>query len=357
LDFKMVLYRDLIAQLALSLGTIGFAVFFHASAWVLFVGNLLQSVVGVGLSYILYPSLPRLSFRFRKLRDLANYSKWVYAQNFLGLLFSQIDKLIIGCLMNTQELGVYSKGKDLSSMATTITSSMNRRVGLPAFSKVQDKMDKVQEGFIKSVDLAILFSLPVTLLLLAEGGAVVSILLGAKWLAIVIPLKIFAFGNLFLAFMGIANPVLGALGRPDINFKTSVFQAVLSIPLMFIGMHYRGVDGLAVGVVVTWFFVLLYIVYTTRPILKIGKKVFIPSLASGVIASLTVILMDRMLRIFRLGIDDRVVGLGRLVMLGLLYFVVLYVVGSRFKQGPWHTFLSILKELKLLPSWLVLKIG
>lgn len=351
LDFKTVLYRDLLAQLALSIGTICFALFFSASAWALFVGYLIQAFVGIALSYIFYPSWPRLSFQFRKLRDLAGYTKWIYAQNFLALLFSQIDKLTIGRLMSPQSLGIYAKSKDLSSMATTMTASMIRKVGLPAFSKIQDKLDKVQEGFIKSVDLAILFSLPITLLLLFEGGAVVSILLGSKWLAIVVPMKIFAFGNLFMAFIGIVNPVLGALGRPDINFKTSVFQAVLTIPFIFLGMRYYGINGLAWGVVLAWFFVLLYIIYTTRPILKISKRAFIPSLACAVIASGLVFLFDLVLRsLAYLSINENYTGLGRSVLLGVAYFVVLYIVGKKFKQGPWFTLLSILKELHLWPA-------
>jgi len=350
LNFRIIFYRNLFAQLALSIATVAFALFINASAWALFAGYIAQSLVGITLSYVFYPVKPRLDFHFGKLRELVSYSKWVYAQSFLALLFSQIDKLTVGRMLNTQRLGLYSKSKDLASMSSGMITSMIRKIGLPAFSKVQDRLDKIQEGFIKSVDLTILVSLPLILFLIAEGGTLVSVLLGPKWLALVVPLKIFAFGNLFLSFMGIANPVLGALGRPDINFKTSAFQALLSIPLMCLGYYFFGANGLAVGVVIVWFFVLLFIVYTTRPILKIGKKAFIPSLVSAAIATAVAMLSDLVLRQIHVGLDDRILGIGRLAILGLLYFIVLYVVSRRFKQGPWSTFLSILKELHLLSA-------
>lgn len=347
LNFHKLFIRDISALAAFSIGSICFAFFVSASAWAFFIGYMTQYAVGVVMSYVLYPSRPIISFRFRRIKDLMSYTKWVYGQNFLDLLFTQIDKLVVGRLLNPTDLGLYAKAKDMASIATAMLGSMINKVGLAAFSKVQDRLEKVQEGFLKSIDVLLVFSVPVALLLLLEGGAAVTILLGTKWLGLVVPLKIFAFGNLFLAFVRVVSPVLGALGRPDINFKMNVLQALLSVPFLYVGYRFFGVNGLAYGVVLAWIALLVYAILRARQILKIPKKAFLPAFWSGGIASSTILLTDILLRSIQ--IQERWPWmLTRLAALGILYFLVLFVTSWRIGNGPWRTFQSIFRELGLV---------
>lgn len=351
LQFRKVFVRDVLAQFAFSLGAISVAIFVSATAWALFAGYMAQYVVGLAMSYILHPSRPAFSAQFHRLKDLLGYSKWVYGQNFLDLLFTQVDKLFVGRLLSSTELGVYSKAKDMASIATATLGSMINKVGFAAFSKVQDRLEKVQEGFLKSLDVLLVISLPVALLLLLEGGAVVMIFLGTKWLALVVPLKIFAFGNLFLAFVRIVSPVLGALGRPDINFRLNSFQAVLSVPLLYFGYRLWGANGMAFGVVIAWIAFLAYAVLQARLILRIPKRAFFPAFLCGGVACAGVLVVDVLIRSLTPGGSIALLWLfARVSVLGILYFFLLFGMSRKLGNGPWYTVRSILKELKVLPS-------
>lgn len=345
LNFYKIFIRDFGAQIAFAIGAVGFAVFVDASAWALLVGALAQNATAVVIGYALYPVRPRFNFQFKRLRDLVHFSKWVYGQSLVDLLLGQADKFIVGRWLSPAQLGLYAKAKDLSSMATAVVTSMIKKIGLSAFSRVQDQVEKVRDGFLKSVDILSISSLPAALFLLLEGGQLVQLFLGPKWLAIVIPLKIFAFGNLFLSFTRIAGPVLSALGRPDINFKISALQAIVSLPLMYVGMRYGQLTGLAYAVVLTWLLLFLYVIYRTRPIVRISKHAFVPSIVSAGAACIATLLIDIILRRFGPVSDATAVVVGRLCLLGVSYYLILFFISYQFGKGAWHTLMAILQEL------------
>jgi O-antigen/teichoic acid export membrane protein len=346
LDFRKVFLRDMISQVVYALTAIGFARFVEASPWALFAGYIALYVTGAIVSYILAPGRPTFSFAFRRLKVLVSYTKWMYSRDFLDLLLQQIDKLVVGRLLEPALLGIYSRAKDLSSMGTAILTSVVSKVGFPAFSIVQDKMDKIREGFLKSVDVLVLGALPFTLVLLFEGGALVHVLLGTPWLPIVVPLKIFAFGNLFLAFVRLTAPVLSALGRPDVNVKINLTQALVSVPLMLIGYRVFGFRGLAIAVVASWVVMLVIAILKTRPVLNIPVRAFHPVIASAGAATAAIALVDVALRVVRGASEPpRLIVLGEAALLGLIYLFVLLGISRRMGKGPYRTLVSIVREL------------
>jgi O-antigen/teichoic acid export membrane protein len=348
LEFKKLFYRDMIGQIAYALTAIGFAWFVQASAWALFAGYIAQYTAGIIVSYIIYPSRPALSFRFERLKDLFGFVKWVYGQEILDVILVQIDKIFVGRLLSPVELGVYAKAKDLASTATLTLASMMQKVGFAAFSQVQDRLDKVQEGFRKTVDVLFLTAVPIALLLLLEGGNIVSLLLGPKWTLIVVPLKIFAFGNLFYTFAIMVSPVLAALGRPDILFKMNMLRTVLMVPLMYIGIASGGISGLAWAIVGIWIVTLVYVVLYARPILRIPKRDFYPAIGIGGAACVAVLAADVVIRQFRPIIETgNLAKFVQVACLGIFYYFVIALVGRRMATGPYATLRSVLQEIGL----------
>ena len=264
----------------------------------------------------------------------------------LDVIIAQIDKIFVGRLMAASQLGIYAKAKDLASTATNTVASMISKIGFAAFAKVQDRLNKVQEGFVKSMDVLILSSLPFTLLLLVEGGAIVALFLGPKWMPIVEPLKIFAFGNLLLAFAGIVAPILAALGRPDINFKTNIIRVIVTLPFMYAGYRFGGMNGLAWAVVATWIMLSSYVLLRAKRVMRMHRNLFVPAVVSATVSGPGVIFVDLALRAVFAGQRNHGQNVGILVGLGVLYYVLLFIVGKLVGQGPSHTAFSILREFR-----------
>lgn len=350
LELRKIFYRDIFSQVAYVLAALGYALFVERSAWALLTGMIAQNIAGVIASYAIYPVAPTLSLNFCTLMELFGFTKWIYGHEILEVVIAQIDKILVGRLMAAGELGIYAKAKDIASTATNTVASMISKIGFAAFAKVQDQMSKVQEGFIKSIDVLILSSLPFTLLLLVEGGAVVSLFLGQKWLLIVVPLKIFAFGNLLLAFMSIVAPILAALGRPDINFKTNVIRLVVTLPFMYIGYRFDGMNGFAWAVVSTWIVLSGYILLRAKRVMRMHRDLFLPAFFSAAFSCTGVIIADIAFRTAYHEPRNSVLNVGILVGLGILYYALLLIVERRVGKGPLQTAFSILHELRAAPA-------
>lgn len=341
LDFRKVFVRDVVSQIAYATTAIVYAIYIQPSPWALFYGYCALYLTGMIASYLLAPARPAISFRFRPLKTLVPFTKWVYGQDFLDLFLAQIDKLVVARLLEPALLGIYSRAKDLSSMTTSILTSIISKVGFPAFSLLQDRMDKIKEGFLKSVDVLLMAALPFAIIMLLEGGAIVRMLLGVPWLPLVVPLKIFAFGNVFLSFVRVVIPVFSAIGRPDINTKLNALQAILSVPLMVVGYYFFGFRGLASAVVITWIVMLSVVILKARPILRISTQEIAPGFVSGTVASVGVFIVDLLFRLTLPGDLSALLVLLKLAVLSATYLGLLFWTSTRFTTGPLQTLISV----------------
>lgn len=346
LDFSLITVRDLVAQLMYGLCAIGYAWFVERSAMALFVGYLAYYISGLVLSYVLYRSPPRFSFAFHRLKDLMHFSKWVYGQNLLSYAIQYTDKILLGRLMDPTRLGLYTRAKDLAAMPTSVMTTIIAKVGMPAFSKIQDQVEKVREGFVKSLDVLLMISMPTALIVLLEGGALVNIFMGERWFSLVVPLKIFALGNVYYSIVPVVNSVFLAMGKPKINFKTNFIQLALSVPFMVIGLSLYGTNGLAASVIAVWLVLTFYTLFKTRRIIRLGKQHVIPLFLSGAAAIVVTFVMDVLGRTAVHALHRPIIDFGWIALLGLTYLAVLFGTSRMLNAGPWVTFRSILQELR-----------
>lgn len=347
IDFKKIFLRDNIAQVFYIIVTFFFVFFVSESAWALFAGHVARYLTGAIMTYILYPYKQVFSFHFSKLKKLFGYAKWVNGQNILDYLIGMIDNLYVGRLLDSSRLGLYTKAKDISFMPVSPLFIIFDKIGFASYAKLQDKFSKIQEGFIKTFDVVTAITLPVFFVLLAEGGLIVQLLMGTKWLGIVMPLKIFAAITIFSSLVAISRPIFDAVGRPDINFKSNILQLASSVVLIYFGANYYGVNGVAFAMLLSWMIILIFVIFKARPILKLGWDKFRDSVIS-VLASvfLTTLVCAPLIIYNKLVLFNTYFSLALIVFSGLLYTLSLWLSSRFFSRGPWYTFLSILREIR-----------
>ncbi len=353
LDFKKVFLRDFVSQIVYTICAIAWALFMTANVWALFVGQLGRYLTSFVMSYILSPAMPRFDFHFSKLRDLIGYGKWIYGQNILNYILISLDKILIGRLLDSRQLGLYSRARDLPTMVSAPLSTLISKVGFSAYAKVQNELDKIRQGFLKSFDLMVFATIPFSLMILLEGGALVSVLLGPKWLSIVIPLKIFSVGNIAAGIMSLLRPLFNAIGKPHINFKSTVLQIILTPPLLYYGISLYQVKGAAVGTVAVWFVVMAYIVAMAWPTLRLRISSFLAPVLSVFFASAGVVVLDLVARRLIHPYADTPIIFAWALILALFYTILIWLFGKTLGRGPWYTVVSVLDELGVKrPRWL-----
>lgn len=346
LDLRKYFYRDMVSQIAFAVVAIVIAMFVSATPWALFAGYVAQSSVGVIFSYFAYPARPKFDMRFNLLRPLLGYTKWVFGHEFLEVILMYLDKMAIGRLLDTTQLGLYGRAKDLASTATNTVASLLQKVGFVAFAKVQTRPDKIREGFFRSLDMLLLLSIPLTLFLLLEGGAIIQFLLGQRWLGIVLPMKIFAFGNLFLGLSGIAAPLLGAIGRPDIHFHANVLKLVLSIIAIFVGYQMAGLIGIAGGIVLVWIVMSAVLCIACFRLMQMRWSDAVPALFGVTAGFFATLLVDLGLRAMRGADPVAWVLVVNIALIVVAYYGVLFATDRFLGRGPFATLGQVTGELR-----------
>ena len=345
LDYKKIFFRDLAGQIANTIVSVAWAIFVSSTVWALFIGQVSRHIVGAVSTYVLYPTAPRFSFRFRDLLGLVGYSKWVYGQNLLEYFLGAIDSMIVGRWLGPTNLGYYTRARDLPSMFSANLTGILNKIGFSAYAKVQDKRDKIQEGFLKSLDLILLSTIPFSLLLLVEGGFIVSVLFGQKWLPIVVPLKILSVYGVFFGLTGMIRPIFGAIGRPDLNFKSNLFQLLISVPIYFLGIKIAGVNGIAASAVLIAAILLIYVLIQARSFLRLLEDRVFYSIFGVVTASLCSFLVVFLFRDFIHSLSSKPLLAAWIIFLAFFYLFILWLFTFVFKKGPWLTLRLVIKEI------------
>ena len=345
LEYKKVFFRELAGQLAYTITAISYVWLVTPSVWALFLAYVSRYMVTMFFSYILYPSLPRFAWHFSRLRSLLRYGKWIYGQGIIDFVLGSVDKVVVGGLLNPTQLGIYSRAKDIPSIILGPVADLFGKIGFSAYVKVQGQLAKIQIGFMRGLDVLLLIMLPFSLLMLFEGGSIVSVVLGAKWLEIVVPLKILSVANIFLGLHVMLVPLFNAVGRPDITFKVNIVQLIISPLVFYIAIKYFQLRGAAVATAIIWLLLVFWGIYYARPLLRLGWEHFRPtvitfgaaSLATALLAAVGHGILHRYLTNFQI--------LGWVIFLGLFYLGVVWVVGKQFAKGPVVTMQSIWHQL------------
>jgi len=343
LDFKKLFFRDVGGQIAFSIVAIGWALK-SPSAVALLLGYFAQNIVSVILQYYFHPHRPKFSFYFNRLRDLASYGAWAMGQNILKQANSILETVVVGRFLGASDLGLYSRATSISSLPSSALLSIIYKVGFPAYSKVQDSMQKIMSGFLKSFDIVLAVTIPFLFLIIVEVERLVQVLLGEKWLGMVGAMKILVIALTLKGFSYIAYPLLEGVGRPDVRFKISLLQFFLAVPLILWLANVYGIQGAAAAILISSAIVFLVAAYWSIKYLKLRFAHLKNSLFTVFGAVLAMFLVAAPFYIFAgpLNVFYFILFISLLV---LTYSGSLLFIGSYFDTGPYQTLKIILKTI------------
>lgn len=164
-------------------------------------------------------------------------------------LAGQGDNLVVGKLLGGGALGYYSRAYQIMvAPAALIGGSLDTAL-FPAMSTVQKDKKKLQNAYLRSVELIVLASLPASAIIIINAPEIVLVLLGENWTDVIFPLQILGAGMLFRMSYKISDSLARALG---VVYKRAWRQIIYAIAIFsgaYVGSFW-GIDGVAVGVTI-----------------------------------------------------------------------------------------------------------
>lgn len=223
LQFRKFFYATSIGILVSAIGGI-VAALYGFGVWAL----VIQQVCNVGVDVVVLVAIAGLHvrgcFSILRFKNIFSYSWKIFVASVVGVLYGQLQPIIIGMKYTGADLAFYKNGDQVpsvlnNSICTTLTSVL-----FPVLSSVQDSKEKVLYGTRKYMQMTSYLVFPVMIGLLAISENFVRVVFTEKWLPAVPYMQIFCISYMFDVIQKGNLETIKALGRSDLILKLEILK-------------------------------------------------------------------------------------------------------------------------------------
>lgn len=283
MDFKKLAYWSLGYDSIGLVASVVAAVLLR-SVWALVIGSISSAVASLVVSYLLHPYRPRLRFSRGSAGELIRFGKHLTGSSIVNYLCSMGDNAYIGRVLGTEAVGFYDQAYRLGNLPANSITTVFSRVSFPAFSSIQDDLERTRRLYLRGLHYLTLVAVPVCGAMLALAPYIISVLYGEKWMPAVPALTILCLFGLERAINSISGQVCLAQGRPDLGFKMVLLKlGVMALGIVPLTARY-GFAGTAIAVTLSAVSQILWIPVTARllrlPVRSVLKQLHVPVLGT-----------------------------------------------------------------------------
>lgn len=314
----------------------------YQSVWALAAGLIAGRVTMVLLSYGIDNYRPSIEFNIDYAREMFGFGKWMFASGILMFLYGQGDDAFIGWFFSASTLGLYQLAYRFSNAPATEVTHVISRVAFPAFSKVQNDIIQLREGYFRVLHMTTIVGFPLAAGVIVVAPQFVYAVLGAQWEPAIPLLRLLALWGAIRTFGASTGPLFNAVGRPDIGSKIQAVKvAILAITIYPVAIRF-GVLGVASAVVLNAILVQPIVIWMIIKITEGSLTRLLFLLACPLIGSITmafgVVGLDRMI-ISGTGL----LQLGELIFAGVIIYVAIMCVIEAVSQ---YKFMTLVKTFQ-----------
>ena len=254
------------------------------------VWSLVANVIGrdfimVGVLWIVCAWRPKLHFALAEFRLFLGFSAQVLGNVGAVYVITNTDVTIIGRLLGSAALGVYSLALYVVKLPITRLSGIVAKVVFPAFSSVQDDLPSFKNAYLKAIKYISLLTFPMLAGLALFAHEFIAVFLGDKWIEMA-PVLIILTPMAMLKSVGtLKGSVLMAVGRPDIELKWNLIYFVPLVALLYWGTRY-GLVGVAASFTILYVVTFPIIQQITNRQLAVSIREFCGAMSESLVATL-----------------------------------------------------------------------
>jgi O-antigen/teichoic acid export membrane protein len=224
--------------LGIALAILGQGVY---SLIIMFLSNSIILTIGLWINSHWRPSL---SFSFEDINKILKYSLNLTGFGFINYFARQADQFLIGKMIGSNALGVYSLAYKIMLYPLHNLSAMFGRVLFPAFSEVKHDTVRFKSIYLKLIKYTAAITFPLMMGVLATADNFVNVVFGPQWSQMSSLLVILAPIGLIQAIVTTVGNIYLAKGTTNIMFKIGAVSAIVTVISFIIGIPF-GINGVA----------------------------------------------------------------------------------------------------------------
>ena len=188
-----------------------------------------------------------LHFNFNETKPYLVVGGYQTGSKILDFISKEADIFIIGKVLGTEVLGLYTLTKQIVLKVYAIISPITYNVLSPLLSTIQNEKEKLKKVYLKTINLLTFINMPAYLLIIAGSKEILYLLYGSDYVDAYIVL---AALSSFYFISSISNPVGSlqiATGRTDLGFNWTIIRVIISPLFIFIGTMYN-LEGVSIAI-------------------------------------------------------------------------------------------------------------
>jgi PST family polysaccharide transporter len=285
-QFKSLAVRSLIAMIAggvigISMAVMGYGV------WSLVGQQLAIGFIEIIVLWSVSNWRPAFRFSWKHLHDLLSFGINVMGMNGLTFLNRYSDNLLIGYFLGAEALGYYAVAYRVLMVLTDLLTKTTVQVALPAFSRLQDNLEKMRHAFYQATQLSSLIAFPSFLGIAVLAPIIVPTVFGPQWMQSVPVMQILATIGMLYSIGFFNGAVMMAMGKPSWSLQIKVLNtAVTVMGFMFVLRQGWGAIGVASALVVVGYMLFPVSVWAIHKLIHIDLMTYLRQYIGPVAASL-----------------------------------------------------------------------
>jgi len=301
----------------------------YESVWSLVAGQISGMFVRCILSYILHSYRPRLQLDWEKIADMWNYGKHIMVTSILKFFCLEGDDIFLGKMLGTHTLGLYRYAYKISNMVATEIRDVIGGVSFPAFAKLQNDLEKLKAGYVKTLQVITLVTYPIAGGIVILAHELIIVILGVKWFDMASAMQILCVLGAAKCMQG--GTVFNSLNRPDISAKISTIRLSLIIITIYPLTKKFDMSGTALSVTVSSLLIVPISLYYVNKLIGHRMRDYVGLISLPLISTLIMMLTVYQVR---LCFDD--IGLLSLFILigvgGFSYCIYVLLLSRFYKE-------------------------
>ena len=211
-----------------------------------------------------YPGLrvrPSL-FRSSRLREVTGFSVYMAVLDWSAKLNYSSDAVVIGAILDTTAVGVWTVAQRLTQVTQQLTSQLNDAI----FPNVVDsdasqRQDRLQMILLQGTKLSVALAAPLTIGLIVHASALVESWVGARFSASVLPMQILLTVVLVRVTTAPANLILKGADRHRLLTYANATTAIVNVLLSIVLIRPLGLVGVALGTLIPVSVAAVFVLY------------------------------------------------------------------------------------------------
>jgi len=213
------------------------------SYWAMVVSILVAKISRTALSFILHPFRPRITLVARK--RLLRFSIWMWATSIAFFIRDRADAFVVGRLMNTANLGLFSAASEIAILPITEIVEPVGRVLFSGISAAYHGGMEVGKAVARSLGAVTFILLPAAVGISLIAAPLIYVTLGAGWMAGYPLVQIIAPWAAWSIFSSVGSSALVVQGNPRVVTFMTTGLAILRPPVLILGLTSGGLRGVA----------------------------------------------------------------------------------------------------------------